>query len=285
MNCQGEFMSCISNEHNSLKQMMRYIPSLCFLIACAALPASAKENGSFSSKASSKDIPVSVVASKPAPDKKEDNRLAEVTLTPDLSRAAAAALIANGQCSSAPQKRPVAETQRTVAETLPAGSKFRSSFGMAEISTRGTDLSASPITRLARVTAYWAAEGDYYTGRRMSATGVRLHDGLCAVDPSIIPYGSVVEIAGFGQFLAVDTGSAVISRAAAREGGRTSAERGAIVVDIFFESRREGENFAAAAAKYSSISWWTPMATNTMAKVARSLFTEEDWLKIESKQL
>jgi len=151
-----------------------------------------------------------------------------------------------------------------------------------------TDASPSQTAagrRLARVTAYWAAEGDYYTERCISATGVHLHDGHCAVDPSIIPYGSVVEIAGVGKFLAVDTGSAVISRTAAREGGHTSEERNAIVVDLFFEDRSEGEKFAAAASKYVSISWWTPTSTATQARAARSLFAEEDWSKIQSKQL
>ncbi len=64
--------------------------------------------------------------------------------------------------------------------------------------------------RLARVTAYWPSEGDYYTRHRLAATGVRLHDGHCAVDPNIIPYGSVVAIAGVGTFLAVDTPSAML---------------------------------------------------------------------------
>jgi len=139
--------------------------------------------------------------------------------------------------------------------------------------------------RLARVTAYWAGEGDYYTGKCISATGVHLHDGHCAVDPSIIPYGSVVEIAGVGKYLAVDTGSAVVSRTAAREGGHTSAERNALVVDLFFQSRSEGEKFAAAASKYTSITWWTPASTGMLAQAARSLFAEEDWSKIHSKQL
>jgi hypothetical protein len=132
------------------------------------------------------------------------------------------------------------------------------------------------------MTAYWAAEGDYYTERCISATGVRLHDGHCAVDPSIIPYGSVVEVAGVGKFLAVDTGSAVISRTAAREGGHTAEERNAIVIDLFFATRSEGEKFAAAASKYVAISWWTPTSMAMEAKAARSLFAEEDWSKIQS---
>jgi len=144
---------------------------------------------------------------------------------------------------------------------------------------------ATAKERLARVTAYWAGEGDYYTGKCISATGVRLHDGHCAVDPNIIPYGSVVEIAGVGKYLAVDTGSAVISRTAAREGGHTSAERNAIVIDLFFANRGEGERFAAAASKYVSIKWWTPTSTASQAQAARGLFAEEDWSKIQSKQL
>ena len=139
--------------------------------------------------------------------------------------------------------------------------------------------------RLARLTAYWASEGDYYTEHGLSATGIHLHDGHCAVDPSIIPYGSVVEIAGVGTYLAVDTGSAVISRTAAREGGHTSAERNALVIDLYFESRVDGEKFAASAAKYASVSWWTPTSTGMLAQAARSLFAEENWSKIESKQL
>jgi hypothetical protein len=141
------------------------------------------------------------------------------------------------------------------------------------------------IGRLARITAYWAAEGDYYTSLCLASTGIHLHGGHCAVDPSIIPYGSVVEIPGFGQFLAVDTGSAVVSRTAAREAGHTSAEKNALVVDLFFESRIDGEKFAASGAKFISISWWTPSSTENDAKVARGLFAEEDWNKIYSKQL
>ncbi len=135
------------------------------------------------------------------------------------------------------------------------------------------------------MTAYWAGEGDYYTGRCISSTGVRLHDGHCAVDPRIIPYGSVVKIAGVGTYLAVDTGSAVISREAAKEAGHTAAERSALVIDIFFESRRDGERFAAAATRYAPVSWTTPTASNQDAKDARGLFAEEDWGRIHSKQL
>ncbi len=141
------------------------------------------------------------------------------------------------------------------------------------------------VGRLARLTAYWAGEGDYYTGKHLASTGIHLHGGVCAVDPSIIPYGSVVVIPGLGQFLAADTGSAVISRAAAREAGRTLAERSALVIDIFFEDSSEGQAFAAQQPKFVAISWWTPSSTSHAAQAARSVFADEDWNKIYNKQL
>jgi hypothetical protein len=95
----------------------------------------------------------------------------------------------------------------------------------------------------------------------------------------------VVAIAGIGTFLAVDTGSAVIERTAAREAGRTRAERNALVVDLYFDSRRAGEAFASRAAKWAAISWWTPGSKASSAKEARSMFADEDWQKIQSKQL
>jgi 3D (Asp-Asp-Asp) domain-containing protein len=165
--------------------------------------------------------------------------------------------------------------------------------GAPEVSTsEGTSQTTVTISmgntaggRLARVTAYWPSEGDYYTRHGVASTGVHLHDGHCAVDPNIIPYGSVVAIAGIGTFLAVDTGTAVIERTAAREAGHTYAEKHALVVDLFFESRRAGEAFAASTAKWAPVSWWTPGQKTSDAKSARGMFAAEDWQKIESKQL
>jgi 3D (Asp-Asp-Asp) domain-containing protein len=111
--------------------------------------------------------------------------------------------------------------------------------------------------RLARVTAYWPGE-DYYTNHKMSATGVRLHDGVCAVDSSIIPYGSVVQIPGVGKYLAMDTGTAVISRKAAKESGHNREERNALVVDLYFASRKAGELFSEQGPKFAMIAWQQP---------------------------
>jgi hypothetical protein len=108
--------------------------------------------------------------------------------------------------------------------------------------------------RLARVTAYWPGE-DHWTTRRQSASGVRLRLGFCAVDSRIIPYGSIVTISGLGAYLAVDTGTAVISRQAARESGQTREERHALVVDLFFPSRKLGERFAREGPKFAMVAW------------------------------
>lgn len=174
-------------------------------------------------------------------------------------------------------------TKSVPGATAPSSASMAVSASARTDDSRSSDAAAAG--RLARVTAYWCSEGDYYTRHHLAATGVRLHDGHCAVDPNIIPYGSVVDIAGVGTFLAVDTGTAVVERTAAREGGHTKAERNAIVVDLFFSSRRAGEAFASGAAKWAAISWWTPGSSATQAKQARSLFAEEDWQKIQSKQL
>ena len=86
---------------------------------------------------------------------------------------------------------------------------------------------------LARVTSYWAGEGAKY-----ASTGRRLRTGHCAVDPKRIPYGSKVVFPD-RACTAVDTGSAVVSRKAARLCGRTASQLKAIVVDRFFETKRE----------------------------------------------
>ena len=86
---------------------------------------------------------------------------------------------------------------------------------------------------LARVTSYSAGEGSKY-----ASTGQRLHSGHCAVDPKRIPYGSKVVFPD-RACTAVDTGPAVVSRKAARACGQTAKQRNAIVVDRFFETKRD----------------------------------------------
>ena len=99
-----------------------------------------------------------------------------------------------------------------------------------------------PQSVLARVTVYWASGGkgsDRYTRRHKCATGMRLRNGHCAVDPKKVPYGSNVILPDGTTLAAVDTGTAVKTRKAARLLGKTSSERNAIVIDRFFETKRQ----------------------------------------------
>src|SRR5436305_6487293 len=109
---------------------------------------------------------------------------------------------------------------------------------------------------LARVTVYWAhggRGGDRYTRQHKSATGARLQQGHCAVDPKKIPYGSRVVLPDGTALAAVDTGSAVRNRKAARRSGRTSYERNAIVIDKFFETKRQALAWANANPPFVSV--------------------------------
>lgn len=108
--------------------------------------------------------------------------------------------------------------------------------------TKTTTIRREPVktqSLLARVTVYWAGGrgSDRYTRQHKSSTGQRLRQGHCAVDPRKIPYGSQVIFPDRTGLVAVDTGSAVRSRKAARRGGRTIHEKNAIVVDRFFETK------------------------------------------------
>src|SRR5262245_23878783 len=93
---------------------------------------------------------------------------------------------------------------------------------------------ASDRSALARVTVYWPGEG---SGKSASWNGARLREDHCAVDPKKIPYGSKISF-GDAECMAVDTGPAVVKRKAARLCGRSAAERNAIVIDRFFDTRQ-----------------------------------------------
>ncbi len=131
----------------------------------------------------------------------------------------------------------------------------------------------------ARLTAYWTNE-DYWTRRHLSATGLKLREGYCAVDPKRIPYGSVVTIPGMGKFLAVDTGTDVINRRAARKTATTYSQRNALVVDIFFLKKKEGRYFEAQPPKFVDISWAPPTSTNNEAIRDRLLFADANWSRL-----
>ena len=96
---------------------------------------------------------------------------------------------------------------------------------------------------LARVTVYWAS-GDAGSNHSHS-TGRRLQTGDCAVDTRHIAYGSSVIFPDGTTSAAVDTGPAVRNRKAARISGRTIYERNAVVIDRFFETKREALSWAS----------------------------------------
>lgn len=141
---------------------------------------------------------------------------------------------------------------------------------------------AAEHSMLARVTVYWASGGsgcDGWTRRHIAASGARLRNGHCAVDPRRIPYGSKVKMAD-GTLTAVDTGSAVRTRRAARKSGRSPVERNAIVIDRFFETKAEALAWARrnprfmkiqVAAPNDSIITQTTAITKTTTTVAPSL--------------
>jgi hypothetical protein len=80
-----------------------------------------------------------------------------------------------------------------------------------------------------------------------------LHQGHCAVDPKKIPYGSRVVLPDGSALSAVDTGSAVRNRKAARRSGRTNYERNAIVIDKFFETKSQALAWANSNPPFVSV--------------------------------
>lgn len=96
---------------------------------------------------------------------------------------------------------------------------------------------------LARVTVYWAS--DDAGSNHNQSTGRRLQTGDCAVDIRHIAYGSSVIFPDGTTSAAVDSGPAVRNRKAARISGRTIYERNAVVIDRFFETKREALSWAS----------------------------------------
>lgn len=115
---------------------------------------------------------------------------------------------------------------------------------------------ASEQSVLVRVTGYWRGEG---SGERAAWNGARLRAGHCAVDPKKIPYGSTVVFPDT-ECVAVDTGSAVVSRKSARYCGRTPAQKSALVVDRFFETKRDAVAWTNAHSQFIMVRVITPDA-------------------------
>src|ERR1700730_12536072 len=111
-------------------------------------------------------------------------------------------------------------------------------------------------TVLARVTGYWGT-GDGASGKYAASNSARLRVGHCAVDPKRIPYGSKV-IFPDAVCTAVDTGPAVVSRQAARACGRTVSQLKAIVVDRYFETKREAIAWTNAHSEFMTLQIVSP---------------------------
>ncbi|MFL6528246.1 MAG: hypothetical protein ACJ8HU_01685 [Chthoniobacterales bacterium] len=129
---------------------------------------------------------------------------------------------------------------------------------------------AAEQSMLARVTVYWASGGggsDHWTRKHVAASGARLRSGHCAVDPRRIPYGSKVRVDG-DTLVAVDTGGHVKSRRAALRAGRTAAERNAIVIDRFFETKGQALAWAKHHPHFMTV---TVDSSKEPSATARSL--------------
>lgn len=120
----------------------------------------------------------------------------------------------------------------------------------------GSAALAREQTVLARVTVYWASRDAKQ--QQAAYNGARLRPGHCAVDPDRIPYGSKVVFSDGAECKAVDTGPAVVSRQAARLSGRNAAQREAIVVDRYFETKEDALAWADTHPHFMTLQVVTP---------------------------
>ena len=108
---------------------------------------------------------------------------------------------------------------------------------------------------LARVTVYWASGGrgsDSHTRRHKSSTGVRLRVGHCAVDPRRDPLRQQ------SRFVRRRLHRSRYRRRthhsqSARRAGRTASERNALVIDRFFETKRQALSWANAHPAFMTV--------------------------------
>jgi len=107
---------------------------------------------------------------------------------------------------------------------------------------------------LARVTVYWHGNG---SGEHASWNGARLGEEHCAVDPKKIPYGSKV-VFDDATCVAVDSGPDVINRKAARLAGRNAAERSALVIDRFFDTKQKALAWANTHPHFMTVQILAP---------------------------
>jgi len=114
---------------------------------------------------------------------------------------------------------------------------------------------------LVRVTTYWREEGQLHA----AWNGARLRNGHCAVDPEKIPYGSRIQL-GDEEVIAVDTGPAVVSRKAARLLGRNAAERNAVVIDRYFETKSQAVAWEKSHPHFMKVRVLNPQSALAIAE-------------------
>ncbi len=117
-----------------------------------------------------------------------------------------------------------------------------------------TQAFAREQSMLVRITGYWRNEG---CGQHAASNGARLRSGDCAVDPKKIPYGSKIVFPDT-EGVAVDTGPAVVSRKSARYCGHTVAQKNALVIDRFFETKRDAVAWTNAHSQFITVRVITP---------------------------
>jgi 3D (Asp-Asp-Asp) domain-containing protein/peptidoglycan hydrolase CwlO-like protein len=129
----------------------------------------------------------------------------------EQARAARAALLATlrREARKAERRRLVALTQRAA----------RATRRTAKLSPPPVPSDPTPVVRLAarpepttpaHAGSSLVVSSTAYALPGTTATGLPVGQGMCAVDPNVIPLGTRFEVPGYGSCLAADTGSAII---------------------------------------------------------------------------
>lgn len=90
-----------------------------------------------------------------------------------------------------------------------------------------------------RLTVYWKTEDKWTNAGKTSTGGPLVSYETVAVDPKVFPYGSVIKIPSLGlKTVARDTGSAVVSKKAAKKMGKNVP-----VVDLYIKDKKKALDF------------------------------------------
>ncbi|WP_242686639.1 MULTISPECIES: 3D domain-containing protein [unclassified Exiguobacterium] len=151
----------------------------------------------------------------------EQKRIAEEKRVAEAKRIAEEKRVAEEKAEREQAEREaLAEEKRAAAEQARQEEAKRQAVAVKKQSSTAT---ASPVSTTGRSiqaesTAYTndAADNGSYGGRVLTATGHDVTDSIyyngmriIAVDPAVIPLGTVVQIEGVGQAIALDTGGRI----------------------------------------------------------------------------